>query len=374
MSSLFRRLCLGIVILLPVVLLDTLRAETDTLPALGVKLDETSVSGLSSGAYMAGQFHVAHSSIVKGAGLVAGGPYGCAASFDMKFNLQSPPGGNVIMAWNGCMEAGFQTMGLPDPDRLTQHAKQLAAQGRIDALTGLAADSVYIYTGKDDHTVLEPIVAAAADFYKNAGVAAANIKFLSGGPGGHAFLTDRQGATCQLSAAAKCACGPTQPPYINNCQVDQAGDILGHIYGPLAPKSASAGGEFVAFDQNEFTASLGGAGMSDTGVVYVPPTCKPGAGCRVHVAFHGCEQYREAMGDDFIKETGFARWADTNQLVVLFPQVRPFSVPFNPLAGNPKGCWDWWGYLGADFMTKQAPQILAVRRMLDRLAAPHSSR
>jgi hypothetical protein len=35
------------------------------------------VSGLSSGGFFAHQFHVAHSGLVAGAGIVAGGPYGC---------------------------------------------------------------------------------------------------------------------------------------------------------------------------------------------------------------------------------------------------------------------------------------------------------
>src|SRR4051812_16984075 len=45
-----------------------------------VKLDssEVTVSGISSGAFFAHQFHVAYSGLVKGAGLVAGGPYACA--------------------------------------------------------------------------------------------------------------------------------------------------------------------------------------------------------------------------------------------------------------------------------------------------------
>ena len=37
------------------------------------------VSGLSAGASMATQFHVAHSSLVNGAALVAGAPYYCSA-------------------------------------------------------------------------------------------------------------------------------------------------------------------------------------------------------------------------------------------------------------------------------------------------------
>ena len=45
-----------------------------------LKIDRTriSVSGISSGAFMAHQFHVAHSAHIMGVGIVAGGPYYCA--------------------------------------------------------------------------------------------------------------------------------------------------------------------------------------------------------------------------------------------------------------------------------------------------------
>ena len=49
-------------------------SAADPLPALTIDLSRTSVSGLSSGAYMAGQFHVAFSSTLAGAGIVAGAP------------------------------------------------------------------------------------------------------------------------------------------------------------------------------------------------------------------------------------------------------------------------------------------------------------
>ena len=40
------------------------------------------VSGISSGAFFAHQFHVAYSGLVKGAGMVAGGLYACAEQVD----------------------------------------------------------------------------------------------------------------------------------------------------------------------------------------------------------------------------------------------------------------------------------------------------
>ena len=41
-------------------------------------VSDVTVSGLSSGAFMAVQLHVAYSSIISGAAVYAGGPYWCA--------------------------------------------------------------------------------------------------------------------------------------------------------------------------------------------------------------------------------------------------------------------------------------------------------
>jgi hypothetical protein len=43
------------------------------------------VSGLSSGGFFAHQFHVAYSKLVNGAGIIAGGPYGCVESVPNPF-------------------------------------------------------------------------------------------------------------------------------------------------------------------------------------------------------------------------------------------------------------------------------------------------
>ena len=58
-------------------------AQPLSLADVGARLaldpERISLSGLSAGAFMAQQFHVAHSSHVIGVGLIAGGPYRCAA-------------------------------------------------------------------------------------------------------------------------------------------------------------------------------------------------------------------------------------------------------------------------------------------------------
>jgi poly(3-hydroxybutyrate) depolymerase len=333
------------------------RSSAHRLPALGADIEQTSVSGFSAGAYMAGQFQVAHSTIVVGAGIVAGGPYGCAES---AFAAVMPgPGAaflNLAKATNGCMLNAMQALGVPDPAQLAERARQRAAAGSIDPIDGLAGDRIYLFSGANDRTVVAPIVAAAAEFYARLGVPAKQIKLVTDVPAGHAFVTEDRGVDCGRSGA----------PYITHCHYDQAGELLRHIHGPLRPRSEQPAGDFVTFDQREFTRDLPDHGLADMGVVYIPPACRSTTGCRVHIAFHGCGQNQAALGDTFPRDSGFARWADTNRFIVLFPQVYPSAL-------NPQGCWDWWGYTGRDYLTRKAPQIVAVRRMLDRLAASRQS-
>lgn len=325
-----------------------------TLPALGANTDETSVSGISSGAYMAGQFQMAHAKRVVGAAIIAGGPYGCSESI---FANTMPGTGTAILnlskAVNGCMLDLLGAWGVSDPDELAKKAEERAAKGEIDPIADVLRDRIYLFSGTADHTVAPAIVRHAAQFYEKLGVPKANIELVSDLPAGHAFVTDEEGASCGVSGE----------PYVVNCGYDQAGALLKFIYGDLQPRATELTGTFIDFDQRPFVSDDDSAELAETGVVYVPKSCAETAGCRVHIAFHGCAQNREAVGDTFIKESGFARWADTNRLIVLFPQVADSSI-------NPQGCWDWWGYTGPQYLTRDAPQIAAVHKMLDALHAP----
>ena len=55
-------------------------------------------------------------------------------------------------------------------------------------------------------------------------------------------------------------------------------------------------------------------------------------------------------------------YADTNNLVVLYPQAIASVIPVNP-----EGCWDWWGYDGPDFAVKTAPQMVTIMNMVTAL-------
>ena len=137
-----------------------------------------------------------------------------------------------------------------------------------------------------------------------------------------------------------------------------------------ARNDAPPAAQYIEFSQREFTGNLG---MASTGWGYVPVACANGAKCRLHVAFHGCAQNYAAIGDKFIKNTGYTRWADTNQIVVLFPQTQAdstaHSTPANGVASNPSACWDTIGLYGTNYAQHSGPQISAVKAMVDRLTA-----
>jgi len=311
--------------------LATAASAVEPLPALTLDRSQASVSGLSSGGYMAVQLHVALSaSFGRGAGIVAGGPYFCAE-------------GSIVNATGRCMAHGSS---IPVAS-LVSTAKGWAASGLIDPVSNLAASKVYLYSGTADRTVVPAVMNDLKAWYQ-AFVPAAQIVYDNSVPSGHGMITDDAGV----------ACGTTASPYINDCDRDLAGAILQHLYGTLAPRNDGAlGGRFVEFDQTAFVA---GHGLAATGWAYVPAACDAGQTCRLHVVLHGCRQNTATVGDQYVRRTGYNRWADTNRLVVLYPQTGTAAV---------NGCWDWWGYDSADYAKKSGPQVAAIQAMVARVSS-----
>ena len=306
----------------------------DRLPHMQLDPSGTTVSGLSSGAYMAVQVHVANSGSIVGAGVVAGGPYYCAE-------------GRLLTALNRCMQT---YMGKPDADHLLSRARAIASAGRIDPLAGLVGDRIYLFSGTRDATVTQPVMDAAREFYRSAGIAEQGIKYVNDFAAGHAFIAEE----------AENACGVTGHPFINDCDYDQAGDLLRHLYGTLVPPGEVRESNLSTFDQSEFLTDPESHGMASTGFVYRPSACADGERCRLHIAFAGCRQTPADIGDLFVRTAGFNRWAESNRLVILYPQSSASS-------GNPNGCWDWWGYDDPAYYTKSGRQMIAIAKMAARL-------
>ena len=295
------------------------------------------MSGVSSGAYMAVQMHVAHSRTIKGAGVIAGGPYYCAQ-------------GSVFAAFYNCMEPGFFAP-LPATALLVERTRAFSEARSIDAPANLAESRAWLFTGTRDRTVASSVVEALNGYYQALKV---ETVVVHDKPAGHGMVTEDFGNRCDATAA----------PYLNDCDYDAAGEMLRLLLGPLAPPAAAPGGRLVRFDQKRYARGDARAlGLADEAFVYVPKSCESGH-CRVHVAFHGCRQNADAVGEAFVRHAGYNRWADANRLIVLYPQTVARYFP----VFNPRGCWDWWGYTGADYATRDGAQIRAVWAMVRRLA------
>jgi poly(3-hydroxybutyrate) depolymerase len=302
------------------------------LPALNIDKTQTTVSGLSSGGFMAVQLHVAFSATFKkGAGIVAGGPFYCAE-------------GSVLNATGRCMAS---PAGIP-ASTLVSTTNSWAQQGLIDPVANLQSSRVYMFSGTLDDAV-KPGVMDALKTYYSSFVPAANVVYKKDIAAQHAMVTDDYGSACSFKGA----------PYINDCNFDLAGAILAQLYGTLNARNPNAlpNANFVQFNQGQFITNHG---MAGTGWAYIPQACSGGTQCRLHVVLHGCKQNESDVQQQYVKNTGYNRWADTNNIVLLYPQTSPAAT---------NSCWDWWGYDSADYARKSGPQMAAIKAMVDQLSS-----
>ena len=307
------------------------------LPALNIDKTQTTVSGLSAGGFMAVQMHVAYSAtFAKGAGIFAAGPYNCAE-------------GSIVNATGRCMAS---PSGIPT-STLVNTTKTWASQGLIDPVAHLQNSKVYLFSGTLDSVVKPGVVDALRTYYGNF-VPAANIVHKKDLAAEHALVTDDYGSGCSVKGA----------PFINDCNFDLAGTMLQHLYGPLNPRNGGTlpAGNFIEFNQTEFISSHG---MGTTGWAYVPQACQAGSGtaCRLHVVLHGCKQNLADVQQQYVRNTGYNRWADSNAIVMLYPQTG---------AGSTNSCFDWWGYDSANYAKKSGPQMAAIKAMVDRVSSGSS--
>jgi len=328
--------------------------QADGLPPLGAyRIDAggISVSGVSSGGFMAHQVHVAHSQTVMGAAVFAGGPYCCAGKrypYDLWITL------------NSCLSFPLDLvpfLGPPSVESSIEATEEEASNSAIDPPANLRSDRVYLFSGRADELVPRKVMDVLDAYYRHY-VAAGGIAYETGVDAGHAMVTDGYG---------NAECSATAPPHINDCGFDAAGALLSHIYGALRPRAEPDPAALHAFDQAPFADGDPAAiSLAARGHVYVPKACAEGTACRLHVAFHGCRQTEEHIGDAFFAHAGYNGWAEANGIILLYPQTTAQGdIPH--VWPNPQACWDWWGYTGGDYARKSGPQIRAVKRMIDRL-------
>ncbi|MCM6778097.1 hypothetical protein NDR87_31910 [Nocardia sp. CDC159] len=304
----------------------------------GFDIKAVYVSGVSSGGYLANQLHVAHSGTVKGAAIFTAGPYNCAQ-------------GSVSTAQFACMQT-YQPRRTPA--RLVQETRDRAARGTVDPVAGLRDSKVYLYHGTSDNTVVAAVNDDLAAYYREFG---AKVVYDNATAAGHGWV----------SPLGSVACSSTASPFINNCRNDPERDLLAHLLGGVQPAAGSTGGKLIRFDQNVYAGGAAASiGMDANGFVYVPSGCAAGRACTLLVALHGCKQGYgyNGFGETFMRDAYLNEYADTNDIVVLYPQAIPA-----PSLGNPNGCWDWWGYTGTSYAEHAGPQVKAIMGMVRALSS-----
>ena len=296
---------------------------------LNLQLDHISVSGLSSGGYMANQFHVAYSDWVDKVGIVAGGPYFCAQ-------------GSIKTALEQCVNKVLSPIPLAD---LQDTASRYAQEGKIAPLNNLKNSKVWLFHGTKDTKVVAQVSDGLYQQYVQWS-GKENVHYVNDKEFAHLFPTLDTGSECAESVS----------PFIGNCQYDTAGNMFVFLFDNLQSRSPSPSGKLIELNQQQ----LGGdtaSTLADTGYAYVPPSCAQGEVCSLHISFHGCNQNAQSVGTQYAEQAGINNWAENNHMVVLYPQTK--NSTFMPL--NPQGCWDWWGYADADYATQKGQQITAVK-------------
>lgn len=305
--------------------------------AYNINPQKITVSGISSGAYMAQQMQIVYANQISGAALIAGGPFNCSE-------------GNVSRALNACMKT---SPGAISVDKIVATINDLRKKGLVDSGERISETKVFLISGTKDDVVARPVVEAVKDLYTKLQVPSTNIKFVNNLEVGHAFPTVDFGNPCPT---------PRTGPFISKCNYDGAFEILNFLYGSLNLTGIEVEANLQFISQAKYFVEKQENSMGNEAVIYVPTACQNGAECALHVSFHGCLQSRDDIGDAYFRKTGFNAWAEANNIIVLYPQAVK-----NYVQGNPNSCWDWWGYTGAQFNNKQSVQMSVVHKMIEEI-------
>jgi poly(3-hydroxybutyrate) depolymerase len=246
-------------------------------------------------------------------------------------------------------------------NKLVEYAASKYAAGQIDNPENWKHRPIFLYAGEKDSIVKANVVSKAAEFYASdfgSGISQRVTTHIQPNAQ-HAFSTNIKGYGNKCDVLAS--------PYINYCAYDGAGAVLNAIYEDLKPPVDPIDSHIVSIDQAHYVSALGWtaaeASMADKAFLYVPTDCKddPEKKCRIHVVYHGCQSFYGAVQDSIYVHTGYNNWAESNNILVLYPQTVAKTVV------NAVGCWDWYGFLNDKFDTKDGIQIRAVNAMVSDL-------
>jgi poly(3-hydroxybutyrate) depolymerase len=339
-SRSFTRLFVPIILITILVYPHPLLAQNN-LPALKINSQHVYVAGISSGAAVAIQMDVAYSKVFKGAAIYAGIPYDCAQD-------------SLETALTTCE----QDTPAIDVSTLESATTTLAKSGGIDPTRNLKNQPIYLWSGMLDSIVAQGSMNNVDSYYKFFG---ANVfKYDNDFPAEHGWESPYGPNLCQqLGSPYVIVCDQNSDPY------DSEQVFLSKWFGKLKPKNnGTLTGTLSTFNQDPYVpgGSASAISMDTTGYLFTPAACTSKHSCGLILALHGCEQSANAVGTAYVDDAGLNQWADTNQIVVMYPQ----AIPSTP--NNGEGCWDWWGYTNSSYAQKTGPQMQTLFNMVKQVA------
>jgi len=299
------------------------------LGAYNIDTTKTAVVGISSGGFMDVQMHIAFSKTFHYSATYAGGVFDCAAD-------------SLTTAEIDCMDGLGSELSASE-----SYVSSASSGGTIDNVSNLSGQKAYLWSGTSDTTV------------KQAGMNDLNSEF------GHYSVSTKYDNSYAAqhgweSPYGEVACGTGASPYMINCSnYDSEQTWMSYFYGTLnAKNTGTLGGTLINFNQTPYG---GGSNSLDTnGYIFVPSACASGTQCKLILALHGCVQGQAQIGTKFISESGIDQWADTNNMVVLYP----YAVESSSSPSNPNGCWDWWGYTNSSYSLQSGVQMQFLYNMV----------
>ncbi|MEN0058897.1 MAG: hypothetical protein AAGB31_08685 [Bdellovibrio sp.] len=286
------------------------------------------ISGISSGGFMASQMGVIYSHEFSGVATVAGGVYYCAQNHfytksrenglssyfsyslteqgvSLTFNplnlsagsahtpssedpekqdekvLLAPLPSNPIYQATQCMSQPETSHSLPPYKSMNlSFLDKLEDAQLIAPLTNISKQRVLIYQGENDVVVKKTAAFKLQEFYARMGVPDSQVKVIFK-PGNHNFPSDGDYGI---------SCADAKVPYVARCNFDLAGDILQHTLGRTLERSSFQTKNLYRVQQKEAPVSI-----APSGYLYANEFCLNNPQeCDLHVALHGCQ-----MADDY---------------------------------------------------------------------------
>lgn len=291
------------------------------------------ISGISSGGFMAQQMATIYSLSVEGVATIAGGYYFCALDYlpkkieqdrqtigEQNLFLYEPSNKalsdslNPLVIFSGeinpvtwfkpsvgnpIYQAVSECMLNPDNTKINySYIKKNVGKNLIDHTDHIKDQKVLIFHGKKDSVLDSKMQNKLISFYQHFNLPKENLRVIKG-KGSHNFpISEKKGIDCNKEDV----------PYLGNCQYDLAFEILSHLDQISNEKNEINENNLFMIDQTltnenkvremkKFKQPT--ASIAPYGYLYASDECLNNPrSCKLHVALHGCKM-SDSYNDEF---------------------------------------------------------------------------